>query len=75
MILSQFLALPPAHDVTFAEGQALLADIAKNDLPSLSDENAEMLLDYISLNLLHESVSPDLVPELEAKLALLEKTN
>lgn len=75
MTLNDFLALPPGHTVDFTDGQRLLADIAENELPSLTDEQAQLLKDYISVNLLHESVSPILMPELEAKLVQLESSN
>jgi hypothetical protein len=75
MTLNEYLALPAGHDVNFTDGQRLLADIAKNDLPSLTDEQTQLLKEYILANLLHSSVSPNLKPELEAKLAQLESSN
>lgn len=75
MTLNEYLALPTGHTVDFTDGQRLLADIAKNELPSLTDEQTQLLKDYISVNLLHKSVSPILIPELEAKLAQLESSD
>jgi hypothetical protein len=75
LTLNEYLALPAGHIVDFTDGQKLLADIAKNDLPSLTDEQAQLVKDYISVNLLHKSVSPNLVPQLDAKLVQLENSN